>query len=69
MWGRIRLVLASSALYYFPKSCVYPGSFVNRFELDFVNCNYRVQNVLVRQESIRSGSSAQSGERMRANPH
>ena len=46
----------------------YPGGFVDRFELDFVNCDYRVQNPLVRQENTTSRSSAQSGHRIRANP-
>ena len=46
----------------------YPGGFVDRFELDFVNCDYRVQNPRVRQENIKSRSWPQSGQRMRANP-
>ena len=45
---------------------------MNRFELDFVNCNCRVQNPLVRQENITNRSAPQSGHRMRAalrSPH
>jgi len=48
--------------------CHYPGGFVDRFELDFVNCDYRVQNPRVRQENISRRSAWQSGQRMRANP-